>query len=234
MKKVMKRKSIGFTLIELLIVVAIIAVLLLLTLPSFLDIGRGSKMAAAASQLQATINLARQWAITHREVVYIVFPDDYRQMYSGVSTSEYSKALRSYAVYSPAKGYISEWKYLPPGIFFVDTQNPDNQDKWQADSRVNPRKNIFSSNTTERIQFPKNSPPVNTPQVNSLEIKPNGSLGQYSVYNAEIYLVEAFPNDSRGSRIVTLTFKDNPVLRGISINPFTGIPVGIDYTQLAP
>jgi prepilin-type N-terminal cleavage/methylation domain-containing protein len=224
----------GFTLIELLIVVAVMAVLLLLTLPAFLDIGRGSKMESAVSQLHATINLARQWAITHRETVHIIFPDDWSQVYSGLSTNDYKKALRSYAVYTPSKGYITEWRYLPSGVFFVDTYNSLNLGIRGNNSGINTNisatVNVFSSNNLTNLPFPTAT--SSRPPINALTIGPDGKLRRAGILTREIYLSEAVSLDGTGGRVVNLIWKDNPSVRGIAVNPYTGMARAIDFAQL--
>jgi prepilin-type N-terminal cleavage/methylation domain-containing protein len=223
----------GFTLIELLIVIAIAAVLMVLTLPSFLEIGRGSKMEAAVSQLNSTINLARQWAITHRETVHIIFPDDWNVIYSSSGTNHYQKALRSYVVYAPSKGYVSEWRYLPGGIYFVDTYNsPIVAEKAGIPNIIDPGKNIFKQSNLTNLPFPTAA--SSTPQINALTIKPDGQILRFGATPAEIYLCEGIPFDGSGGKVVNLTWKKNPVTRGIQINPFTGLTRLIDFTQLAP
>jgi prepilin-type N-terminal cleavage/methylation domain-containing protein len=105
----------GFTLVELLVVIGIMGVLLGLIMPAFTGLGRGANMRSAVMQLRSTIALARQWAITHREKTYVVFPDESLNFGGGGSAS---MARRAYAVYGEKSGYIREWAYLPAGLVF--------------------------------------------------------------------------------------------------------------------
>ncbi len=112
----------GFTLIEMMTVTLIIAVLFILTIPAFQSMTRKNTN-AAGSQLISTIRLARQYAVTHRQDTYVVFPTT-TPVYG--SPAEVTKALSSYAVISsnPAAGrleYVSDWKFLPKGVYFDDS-----------------------------------------------------------------------------------------------------------------
>ncbi|MCX6991800.1 MAG: prepilin-type N-terminal cleavage/methylation domain-containing protein [Kiritimatiellaeota bacterium] len=62
----------AFTLIELLVVMVIAAVIMAVSLPSFLSLGRGAGMRTAVNNVRSTMALSRQWAITHREEITFV------------------------------------------------------------------------------------------------------------------------------------------------------------------
>lgn len=102
----------GWTMVEILIVIGLMGLLLSIALPAYQGIGRGSRMTAALNNLASTIQLARQWAITKRENVYLIIParDNMASMQG--------KYWRSYTLYSENNGQIMEWRYLPDGIFF--------------------------------------------------------------------------------------------------------------------
>ncbi len=219
----------GFTLVELLIVISVIAVMTLIAVPAFQDIGRGSKMNGAVRELYATLNLARQWAITHRENTYVVFPDDFNGMYGGLSTNEHKKALRSYAVYTEGKGYVTEWRFLPAGIYFIDTNNSDNDD-WrnEFEDEILPGKDVFRIGSVEQIPFPDSDSPDQ--DVNCLVFEPTGSLTLGAI-GAEIYIAEAVALDGAGSQVIRLVWKENPVMRGINVSGLTGLTKIIDYAQ---
>jgi len=232
MHKLMRQFQRGFTLIELLIVVAVMAVLLLLTLPAFLDIGRGSKMESAVSQLNTTINLARQWAITKRQPVYLVLPDDHIPMYSGINTNHFNKALRSYAVYVRGIGYVTEWKYLPQGIYFLDQQQSNNDDfKSVFKDKVKSNNNALRMNTIEQLPFPESNSA--TKNINAIVFYPDGRVKSQDVSPFELYLGEATKLDSRGADPVKFVWRENPVLRAIEINKWTGLTRVIDFSQVA-
>jgi len=62
----------AFTLIELLVVMVIAVVIMAVSLPSFLSMGRGAGMRTAVNNVRNTVALSRQWAITHREQITFV------------------------------------------------------------------------------------------------------------------------------------------------------------------
>ena len=109
----------GFTLVELLAVVGIMAIILVIALPSF-DAFKLRSSSSAIPTLMSTLRLARQYAITHRQDVFVVFPDG-RAAYS--PPGEVTKAYTAYAVIASNRAtdryeYITEWKTLPKGVFF--------------------------------------------------------------------------------------------------------------------
>jgi prepilin-type N-terminal cleavage/methylation domain-containing protein len=62
----------AFTLIELLVVMVIAVVIMAVSLPSFISMGRGAGMRTAVNNVRSTLALSRQWAITHREEITFV------------------------------------------------------------------------------------------------------------------------------------------------------------------
>ena len=66
----------AFTLIELMVVMVIAVVIMAVSLPSFISIGRGTGMRTAVNNVRSTVALSRQWAITHREEITFIAAQD--------------------------------------------------------------------------------------------------------------------------------------------------------------
>ena len=126
-KQTSSKYQCAFTLIELLVVIAIVAALLVVASPLLSNFSKQG-MSTSATPLVTTLRLARQYAITHHRNVYVLFP--YSKTTYTIGSEDYSAySLRSYAVVSEVAKrvgndcicgfeYVSDWKFLPDGIFF--------------------------------------------------------------------------------------------------------------------
>ena len=146
-KQMRIRPEAGFTLIELLVVIVIIGVLFAVALPVFENAGR-KDTDRAAYQVMTTLRLARQNAIAKRQWTLVVFPNRDGGAYTGTDGNDLKKCLRSYAVlaatnnldgiykFNPALRdprvsdmnlvFVSDWKYLPEGLYFDDDKTVRN------------------------------------------------------------------------------------------------------------
>ena len=128
--------------IELMVVIVIVGILFAVALPMFENAGQKDTR-AAAQQVLNTLRLARQHAISARQWTLVVFPNqDTSYSDKAKDINNLDKCLRSYAVLavtnnmdgeykfasnkrdpSPANmkfEFLTEWKTLPPGIYFDD------------------------------------------------------------------------------------------------------------------
>ena len=111
----------GFTLTELLVVVGLMAVLSAIAITGMKTLSQGAELRGAARQVQSTLSLARQYAVTHNTTVRFIIASD-NAPYSGNA----DKCLRAYAVYNFGRSessqtddsYVKEWTYLPDGVVF--------------------------------------------------------------------------------------------------------------------
>ncbi len=215
----------AFTLVELLVVIAIVGVLLALVLPSFTGMGRGSAMRSASMQLRSTVSLARQWAITHREKTYIIFPDRTLDYSAVTNRSEVRLALRGYGVYAERSGFIKEWTVLPPGVIFNTNTNRSSAG-FGDNSYVNlmgGKSNTFNNALTVfDLPFPyANSADQ---QVFALGFFPDGRSANTDYIKYAVYFSEGFTEvNTNAGTVTSVVLRPNGTTMGVEIMALTGL-----------
>jgi prepilin-type N-terminal cleavage/methylation domain-containing protein len=209
----MKAKKSGFTLIELLVVVAIMAVLIGLALPAFQGGSRGGRLRSAAFQMNSHLNLARQMAITTRQDVHILFPDNGLTYNADTIGLAYS----AYGIYGARDGYIGEWRRLPPGVIFQDVYRPS------ADGGTQPF-NVFLQSPTyiKSVPFPKAGPTIEA--IPALTFRADGALAHAGINRKAVYLTEGWVeyDASYSSASIEPKFKPESTIFGLEIRPESG------------
>jgi Tfp pilus assembly protein FimT len=111
-------RNFAFTLIELLGVIVVMGIVFAVGLPAFYRFSKSAALPAASRQLTGTLRLARQYAITHREHTFVVFP-------FSQTTSMAERRYTSYSVVSRngnsgPVAYVNKWEKLPNGVVFLN------------------------------------------------------------------------------------------------------------------
>jgi prepilin-type N-terminal cleavage/methylation domain-containing protein len=189
------RKRRGFTLIELLLVVVIMGILMAVAIPSF-DAFSIKGTRAAVPPLHSTLRLARQFAVTKRQPVWIIFPVEV----TDAETNDISKLLRAYAVITTNSQaekyeYLTDWKYLPKGVSFIEQSHY---------SGFNVISNIDTVGNATRFPFPSEADGAE--RMAAVMFKPNGKLYVYDDSSGE-WTLGSIPNLTRvilsNARLIT-------------------------------
>jgi prepilin-type N-terminal cleavage/methylation domain-containing protein len=214
----------GFTITELLVVIGIMGLLMMIGIPAFQSASRGSKLRTAVFQLNSTLSLARQNAITSRQTVLVLFPDERDVLYQE-NPADVEKAYRAYAIYGRRDGYLSDWRSLPPEIVFdPDTGTPDYPANMFLTAFSGGRKMFLtpSTSTPASIPFPDNTGRLF--HMYAVGFKPDGVIHIGGATPANIFLAEgAVEVDMNDGRVLDVYIRTiNPFFMGVIVNPVTG------------
>ena len=77
----MNKRFGGFTLIELMVVIAIIAVLSAIAVPSFLEYARNQRLSGAARQVYTDLMNARQQSVTENKKIIVQFMNNHQYQF---------------------------------------------------------------------------------------------------------------------------------------------------------
>ncbi len=191
----------GFTLIELLVVIGILGLLLGASIIAFQEPSDASRQRAAVTQLRSAVNLARQWAVSHRVKTYVVFPT------AALATDDPAKAYRSYNIYSDNEGYLREWTFLPQGVVFHATYGA-------AGGGTNA---FYAGNpySTFTVGYPELGTPRSAQCIGFL---PNGRLNQTGGSAVSVFVTGgyALPGST------TINYYTNSAVLGLQVHPLTG------------
>lgn len=207
----------GFTLVELLVVVGLMAVVMAVTIAGLQSSSGGAKMRTALLQLKSTLSLARQYAITRREAIYVVFPEPTSTFQDAAQRSRLS--YQAYNVWSPREGYINEWIALPSGVIFHPTLTPTDTyayNVFRPGTLAN--ENRFSIPATT-AGLPNRPYSAAAPFMPCISFLPNGRLNQTGGRAIEVFLREGTLNPTDPTIAITQQFRR---VQSVYVRPLTG------------
>ena len=105
-----RRNTLGFTLIELMVTISILAILLMIAVPSFNEATLGSKLSSFANNLVASSHLARSEAIKRNALVAICASSD------GATCAESSNWEQGWIIRAADGTVIQHQQALPAGF----------------------------------------------------------------------------------------------------------------------
>lgn len=179
MNPMINRNKTGFTLVELMVVVGIIGLVTLFAVPAFRGIAEGGRLRSAAFQMNTAVSLARQTAITTRQLVSVLLPD------ADLTFNQETRQLAhsAYALYSHRdEEYLTGWERLPQGVV-IDPE---------AEFHSGGNRNVFSfsgqsnNNHLEDVPFPNENSGTQT--LVTLTFRPDGALKDAGFRARAVYL----------------------------------------------
>ncbi len=111
----------------MLTVIVIIGIVLAMGIPAITNLMKSGGVSAASREVSSTLNLARQYAITHRTITRVVFPCRGTLNSAFLGGTNVAPWYQSYAVIAlgSTTNYLTKWEFLPLGTVFMDQNNPN-------------------------------------------------------------------------------------------------------------
>ncbi len=193
-----RRATTAFTLIEMLTVIVIVGIILAVGIPALTSLMKSGGMNAATRQVANSLTLARQYAITKRTNVRVVFP------YSdttggGTNLAPLYQSYTVVAINGTTPNYISKWEHLPLGTVFMDIN---------AGVGSPP---CLDNLGTANFPFPTNTNaalgPGNSATLAFIEFRPTGAArnpGAFTITEGHVSGVKVTPTSKSGSTLANV------------------------------
>ncbi len=195
-----RRATTAFTLIEMLTVIVIVGIILAVGIPALTSLMKSGGMNSATRQVANALTLARQYAITKRTNVRVVFP------YSGTTGGGTNLAppYQSYTVVAlngTTPNYISKWEHLPLGTVFMNDA---------AILGIPPRP-CLDNLQTANFPFPTNTTaalgPGNSATLAFIEFRPTGAArnpGTFTITEGHMSGANVTPTSKNAGKLANV------------------------------
>ena len=109
----MRKLNRGFTAVELMIVIAIMGIMMVAAMPSFVQFTRNSRIKSGAQIVVSALRTARSYAIKRRKRCVVLFN-------MNIDNSGYAVKIYWDPVTYPEGGSVTNWKALPKTIIMAE------------------------------------------------------------------------------------------------------------------